>query len=193
MAMPVVPTARRYSVEEVLAWPPDGNRYEVVHGELLVTPPPATPHQLVVTRLVLALGTYLRAPECAGAATVIAGPVGFFHAAEVYVEPDLVVAVPEQITTDWRTMRHLLLAVEVVSPSSARGDRLVKRRAYQEAGVETYWIVDPDRAVVEVWQPGDELAEIVTGDLTWRVAPNTPDLRINLPQLFAQLPGARQE
>lgn len=193
MAMPVVPTARHYTVEEVLAWPPDGNRYEVVHGELLVTPSPASPHQLVMTRLLLRLGTYLESPGRGGTAVVITGPVDFFHGSEVYVQPDLVVAVPEQITMDWRTMRYLRLAVEVVSPSSARGDRLVKRRAYQEAGVETYWIVDPDRAVVEVWHPGDELAEIVTGDLTWRVAPDAPDLRINLPQLFAHLPGARQE
>lgn len=193
MAMPVAPTARRYTVEEVLAWPRDGNRYEVVHGELLVTPPPGTPHQLVVTRLVAALSAYLRAPERAGGAVVMVGPVGFFHDADVYVEPDLVVAVPGELTTDWRTMRHLHLAVEVVSPSSARGDRLVKRRAYQEAGVETYWIVDSDRGVVEVWQPGDELAEIVTGDLTWRVAPDAPELRINLPQLFARLPAPRQE
>ena len=136
-------------MDEVLSWPPDGNRYEVVHGELLVTPAPAWRHQYVVTDLVTALGQYLSEFQVIG--RVFVGPVDFFHGTEVYVQPDLVVARSEEITSDYRTMRHLLLAVEVVSPSSRRGDRLVKRRAYQDAGVETYWVVDPDRGVVEVW------------------------------------------
>ena len=56
MAMPATPTARRYTVEEVYAWPDDGNRYEVVHGELLVTPAPRATHQGVVGQLFLRLG-----------------------------------------------------------------------------------------------------------------------------------------
>ena len=59
MAMPVIPEARRYSVEEVLAFPADGNRYEVVQGELLVTPAPRRWHQIVVVRLHRALSNYL--------------------------------------------------------------------------------------------------------------------------------------
>ena len=59
MAMPVIPESRRYSVAEVLAYPPDGNRYEVVAGELLVTPSPAWRHQLLVSRLMAHLLKYL--------------------------------------------------------------------------------------------------------------------------------------
>ncbi|HEV8355173.1 MAG TPA: hypothetical protein VGQ17_00220 [Gemmatimonadales bacterium] len=58
--MPVVPEARRYSVAEVLDFPPDGNRYEVVAGELLVSPAPRDRHQLIILRLVIALVDHLR-------------------------------------------------------------------------------------------------------------------------------------
>lgn len=191
MAMPVAPPLRpdpshRYTVDEVLSWAPDGNRYEVVDGELLVTPGPAPRHQLVVTALVTELSNYLRSvgvPE-----RVLVGPVDFFHGTAVYVQPDLVVARTEEITNDYRTMRRLRLAVEVISPSSARGDRLVKRRAYQTAGVETYWVVDPDAAVVEVWRPGAEIADIVTRELVWRVTPEVREIRIGLAELFDGLP-----
>src|SRR5688572_17907666 len=57
VAMPDL--ARRYTVAEVLEFPEDGNRYEVVQGELLVTPSPRRDHQLVIGRLVLQLHNYL--------------------------------------------------------------------------------------------------------------------------------------
>ena len=57
MVMPT--TARRYTVEEVLAFPSDGNRYELVHGELLVTPAPGAIHQILVGELFRRLSEYL--------------------------------------------------------------------------------------------------------------------------------------
>lgn len=188
MGMPVAPPfqpdpTHHYTVEEILAWPPDGNRYEVVHGELLVTPGPAQRHQVVLMRVLLALGRYLERIGMQDA--LLPGPVDFFHADDVYVQPDLVVAFIEEMTGDYRDMRRLRLAVEVISPSSARGDRLVKRRAYQEAGVETYWVVDPDTPVVEVWHPGDDVAALATRELVWRISETAPELRIDLGRLFA--------
>jgi Uma2 family endonuclease len=85
-------------------------------------------------------------------------------------------------------VRTLLLAVEVVSPSSARGDRLLKRGLYQRQGVETYWIVDPDAALVEVWHPEDDRPEIVTEVLRWRVTPEADELVLDLGELFRDLP-----
>jgi Uma2 family endonuclease len=178
---------RRWTVEEVLALPADGNRYEVVHGELLVTPSPAPRHQVVIGRIQAALWAYLDRLGVRDA--MPATPVDYFHEHDVYVQPDLVVVVPQELTNDWHTMRHLRLAVEVISPSSARGDRIVKRPAYQAAGVETCWIVDPERAVVEVWRPGDEEPEIAGRELVWRVTPEAPELRLDLTAVFAPLPG----
>jgi len=93
-----------------------------------------------------------------------------------------------EVTTSWTSIRTLLLAVEVVSPSSARGDRLTKRKLYQRQGVATYWIVDPDARLVEVWHPADHRPEIVTDALTWRVSPEAEELVVDLGELFKRLP-----
>lgn len=85
-------------------------------------------------------------------------------------------------------MRTLLLSAGVVSPSSARGDRLIKRRLYQRQRVATSWVVDPDARLVEVWRPDDDRPEIVADILRWRVTPDVEELVIELAALFAGLP-----
>jgi Uma2 family endonuclease len=179
MGMPE--TARRYTAQMVRDLPDDGKRYEVVHGELLVTPSPRYPHQLVLGRLFAWVRAYL---EGLGRAdTVIFSPADISWDDETLVQPDLFVFPPDESSNDWRTIRTLLLAVEVLSPSSARADRVIKRRLYQEQRVETYWVVDIEARVVEVWHPGDERPEIVTGVLRWRV-PGGPELEVELAALF---------
>jgi Uma2 family endonuclease len=183
MAMP--DTARRYTVDDVLAFPDDGNRYELVDGELLVTPAPSMAHQVVVSHLQAALASYLKQrPD----AMVLASPADISWDREKLVQPDLFVIPASEVSKSWKTVRTLLLAVEVVSPSSARGDRLVKRRLYQRQQVATYWIVDPDARLVEVWHPGDERPEIVTDILRWHVAPDSEEVVIPLQELFEKLP-----
>ncbi len=180
MGMPEA--TRRYTVEEVLAFPSDGNRYELVHGELLVTPAPALRHQDVVGELYFQLRTYL---EDRDEVRVFFSPADIRWADDVLVQPDVfVVPASETTAQDWSSIQTLLLAVEVVSPSSARYDRIVKRRLYQEHGVSTYWIVDPDAALVEVWHPDDERPEIVTDLLRWRVGAETQELEIELSEVF---------
>lgn len=176
---------RRWTVEEVYNLPCDGNRYEVVHGELLVTPSPVPMHQLVITRLFIALAEYLK--PIGHHETLFSGPVDFFHGDDVYVVPDMVVATPGEVRDSWRQMKRLKLCVEVLSPSSARGDRLVKRAAYQAAGVETYWMADPDARVVEAWHPGDVTAQLCAEVLRWRYDDHSPELAIDVPALFRPL------
>ena len=183
MGMP--DTARRYTVDDVLAFPDDGNRYELVDGELLVTPAPSMPHQVVVGNLYAALAHYLKPrPD----AIVLASPADISWDHEKLVQPDLFVIPASEVSKSRKTVRTLLLAAEVVSPSSARGDRLVKRRLYQRQQVATYWLVDPDARLVEVWHPGDDRPEIVTDTLRWRVAPDSDGLVIELRELFENLP-----
>jgi Uma2 family endonuclease len=186
MALP--PTARPFTVAEAYALPSDGNRYEVAHGDLLVTPAPGPVHQAVVTGLIALLSRYL---EPLGLRpTLFAGPADIFWGDDVWVQPDLLVAAPEELSTDWRTCRTLRLAVEVLSPASARADRLVKRRIYQENRVATYWVVDAERRVVEAWHPDDDMPELVTEVLRWRVTPGAPECAIALADLWAALPLA---
>ncbi len=184
MGMP--DTARRYTVDEVLAFPNDGNRYELVDGELLVTPAPSFKHQRVVKHLCVQLEQYLQRHP--GVAELIISPADITWDREKLVQPDLFVVPVAEVTGNWTSIRTLLLAVEVVSPSSARGDRLTKRRLYQRQGVATYWVVDPDARLGEVWHPEDTRPEIVTDALRWRVTPDAGELVMDLGELFRGLP-----
>lgn len=184
MGMPQ--TARRYTVEEVLGFPDDGNRYEVVHGELLVTPAPRPRHQMVLQRLLVAIHGYLDAfPE---RAVVLPSPADITWGEEILVQPDLFVVPREQVSNNWDTYKTLLLAVEILSPGTSRADRVVKRRLYQEHAVGAYWIVDPEAQIVEVWHPEDVRPEIVTEVLRWGVAGDAPECEIELSRLFSDLP-----
>jgi Uma2 family endonuclease len=185
MVMP--DTARRYTADEVLAFPADGNRYELAGGELLVTPAPTQKHQRVLARLHMALETYL-APY-ADVGLTFFSPADIIWSPDDYVQPDLFVVPASEVTGNWRDCQTLILAIEVVSPSSARADRFKKRQLYQRRGVTTYWIVDPEAQIVEVWHPQDERPAIVTDVLRWQVTPDAPELAIDLSRLFAHLPG----
>ena len=86
-------------------------------------------------------------------------------------------------------MTRLLLAVEVLSPSTARGDRTVKRQFFQRHHVPEYWIVDNSARLVDRWRPGDERAESVTDVLTWQPVPGIEPLTIDLRELFDEALG----
>ncbi|HWP38353.1 MAG TPA: Uma2 family endonuclease [Gemmatimonadales bacterium] len=179
-------TARRYTVQDVRDFPPDGNRYELVHGELLVTPAPRPEHQIVVVELHDRISPYLAANGGGARLFSVAADISWDD--ETLVQPDLFVVPAAEVSRDWRTYRTLLLAVEVLSPGSSRADRVVKRRRYQEQGVATYWVVDVDARLVEVWHPDDERPEIVPDLLRWRVSPAARELVIDLAEVFSRLP-----
>lgn len=182
MSMPDL--AQRYTAQMVRDLPEDGNRYEVVHGELLVTPAPRHWHQLVLGRLYAWLRAYLDGLGLADA--VLFSPADISWDDETLVQPDLFVMAAGEIALEWSGIKTLLLAAEVLSPSSARADRVIKRRLYQEEQVGTYWVVDIEGGVVEVWHPGDERPEIVTDVLRWRVRPAGPEVAIDLAELFRE-------
>ncbi|MFI7131238.1 Uma2 family endonuclease [Nonomuraea sp. NPDC050153] len=134
-AFPVAP----FTVDDLFKFPDDGNRYELFNGSLVVSPAPTPRHQRVITRLL----TILQAaapPELECLTTVNVSPSN----EDLYI-PDLVV-VPEQVSEAVDLMyapSDLLLAVEVVSPSSKAHDRATKVAAYAEAGIPLYWRVEP--------------------------------------------------
>ena len=184
MGMP--DTARRYTVAEVLEFPSDGNRYELVDGELLVTPSPRFRHQDVLGRLHVLLHEYLRGLPEHGKVLLSPADITWGSNADL-VQPDIFVVAADEVVnrdTAWDSIRTLLLAVEILSPSSTRHDRVTKRRLYQRRGVATYWVVDSDTELVEVWRPEDDRPEIVTDVLQWRVAEEAEELAINLAALF---------
>ncbi|MEV4169072.1 Uma2 family endonuclease [Nonomuraea sp. NPDC049709] len=128
-----------FTVDDLLKIPDDGFRYELFNGSLLVSPAPTPQHQRVITRLLLILQS-AAPPELECLTTV---NVRFSN--EDFYIPDLVV-VPEEVSEGVDLMyspSDLLLAAEVVSPSSKAVDRAAKVQAYADAGIPLYWRIEP--------------------------------------------------
>jgi Uma2 family endonuclease len=163
-----MPLTSHFTAEAVRALPDDGNRYETVHGELLVTPAPDGKHQYVLGNLQAMIHNYLAANGIDGA---LAAPADIsFGLDDILVQPDLFVADLAAFKRGWKwaRIRTLHLAIEVVSPSSAKADRGLKRRLYQAQGVAEYWAVDLDRRQVEVWTPDARFPRVERERLIWR-------------------------
>lgn len=135
---PLLPFGRPLTRADLQALPDDGHRYELVDGVLVVSPSPRHLHQRAVGNL----HVMLRA-ACPPELEVVLAPFAVALADDTEVQPDLLVAPRTQFTP-----RELpgppLLAVEVLSPSTRRFDLLLKRDRLEQAGVPSYWLVDPD-------------------------------------------------
>jgi Uma2 family endonuclease len=131
----------RYTAAEIRRFPDDRLRYEVIRGELFVTPAPGTAHQRAVRELSVRLHAYLAAYRLG---EVLAGPFEVEFARDTAVQPDVIVilAAHQERLTRKRLHGAPALAIEIVSYSSKRTDRLQKRQLYQDEGVSEYWIVD---------------------------------------------------
>lgn len=188
MGMPQSATPTRWTAEMARALPDDGNRYEVVDGELLVTPAPAELHQRAVSLLHVELALYARAH---GFGEALTSPADLELDTYGMVQPDIFVQglVDGRLSRGWNTGAPLLLVVEVLSPGTARADRTTKRRRYQRAGIPEYWIVDLDARVIERWRPGDERPEVLGETLTWLAPGTASPLVIGLAPLFARIHG----
>ena len=177
MAAPIYFTA-----EMVRALPDDGNRYETVRGELLVTPAPRLLHQEVVIRVLEALRSYLRLEPVGHALT---SPADISWGPDTLVQPDVFVVPLEQARTlDWSRIRDLLLVIEVLSPSTARYDRFTKRRLYQEVGTPVYWMVDAEGSQVEVWTPEAAFPQMERHRVTWHPGGARTPFTLHLAELF---------
>ena len=144
-----------WTYEDYLALPDDGNRYEIVEGELLVTPPPTTGHQSISSRLFLAMGVFIAHQKLG----MLYHPPFEIHLSDQTrpVQPDLIFIRAENdplpTTVYFRGIPDLV--VEILSPGSHRNDMTVKYAAYEKAGIPEYWIVDPKSESVWVYALSD--------------------------------------
>lgn len=186
MAMPEL--ARRWTREEVIALPDDGNRYELVDGELLVSPSPRARHQFAVSAFNDRIKAYCRAHRLGA---VLFSPADLDLRSGQLLQPDLfMIATPDgRPFGEWPDAGIPALVVEVLSPSTARFDRVTKRRRYQRSGVAIYWIVDVDARLVEVWRPTDDSPSIIDEQLEWQPDPALPPLQIALGEVFREIWG----
>jgi Uma2 family endonuclease len=183
-----MPATTRWTAEMVRALPDDGNRYEVIDGELFVTPSPALRHQDAVLAMASLIRPYVNAN---GIGHVVVSPADVTFDDGSLVQPDVFVTplVGGRRPREWSEVKTLLLAVEVLSPSTARADRRVKLRLYQRQRVPEYWIVDVDARLIERWRLDDQRPEIVADRLEWQPDPAHPSLVIDLPTCFRDVAG----
>jgi len=141
--MTVMPrTGEEWTVDDLDRIPEDGLQYELLDGLLLVTPAPVRTHQRAVGNLYL----LLRA-ACPPGFEVLLAPFDWRPDRRTSLQPDLLVVRDTDPGTK-NVTKPLALAVEVLSPSTRRKDHVLKRSKYEEAGVESYWLVDPQEPAV---------------------------------------------
>ena len=183
MAMPVVPLPT-FTVDQVRAFPPDGCRYELVNGVLLVTPAPANVHQVVLSRIGSAVTSYLGNDGVA----VAVSPGEIELRPSVHLEPDLLVY-PSRFgpTVDWTEITDWWLAVEVSGRASRIYDRDFKRDAYLALGVLEVWLVDLVDQLVLVSRAGAPKDVPHRDELVWHPPEMPALLTIDLRTIFAGL------
>lgn len=183
MGMPAA--TNDWTVAMLDALPEDGQRYELIDGELLVTPAPGMPHQDVVGELFFRLRAYLEGSEVAKAA-VSPSDVWRGERSRNRVQPDVfVLRRVDGIKPAYPyVMRDLVLAVEVLSPANPLVDYHTKRELYLREGVSEYWVIDPDARIVTRWRGLDEAGETNHLELRWKPDGMADDFVLNLPQFF---------
>jgi len=166
--------------------PDDGHRYEIIEGELFVSPAPTIKHQMVSLNLTMILGAHVRANQLG---RVLTAPCTVRLTPDEPVEPDLffVSRDRERIVGDQAVNGPPDLIVEILSPSGTGRDRVTKFNRYAQVGVAEYWIIDPAEETVEQYalEEGGYVRLAPHADGTWgsRVM---PDLRLTVAQLFVR-------
>ena len=144
------PAQGHWTYEDYLRLPDDGRRYEVIRGVLYVSPSPKYNHQYVISMLFRTVGSFVFDHDLGIVLTapfdVLMGEIA------TPVQPDLIFlrAGREPRAEDPNFQGSPDLVVEVLSPSNRRYDRKIKLEAYQEAGVQEYWLVDPMARTVTI-------------------------------------------
>lgn len=145
-----IPYRVYHTVDDIYALP-EGQRYELIDGNIYNMAAPSRIHQTIVSGLNAKIWDYIKSHN--GDCSVYPAPFAVFINADKfsYVEPDIsVICNPDKLDTkgcngapDW--------IIEVVSPSSRVMDYMIKLVKYMTAGVREYWVVDPDYSSTRVY------------------------------------------
>ena len=143
------PQAVKLTYEDYVTLPDDGRRYEILDGELAVSPSPRTLHQMVLLNLAVALAGWVTREKLG---TVLFAPVDVILDSTTVVVPDLVFvsAARNAIITERAIEGPPDMIVEILSESTERRERGAKKQLYARYGVARYWIVDTDARTIEI-------------------------------------------
>jgi len=160
-AVTTMPASGDWTVDDLDTLPDDGLRYELVDGVLLVSPSPRVLHQLAQAELLFLLRSAVPSHL-----KVLAAPLDITFGRTRLLQPDLVVLDRDQLRGA-KVAGLPLLAVEVLSPSTRATDLTLKRHVFEQAGVASYWLLDPDvpsLTALELVDGAYVEAAVVTGD-----------------------------
>ena len=174
---------RRWTRKDLVRMPHDGNRYEVLDGELFVTPQAEYEHQRIALAFARKLADYCDT----NAIGVVVGP-GAVVWEENELQPDIQV-IPglheSRRGAKWEELPAPLLVVEVLSDSTRRRDFGKKREAYASLAIPTYWTVDIEKRLVIIWDWRTSEPAFATDVLRWTPSAGVPPLEIPLATIFA--------
>jgi Uma2 family endonuclease len=139
----------KLTYEQFRELPEDGKRYELIRGEVHLTPAPTTRHQFIVMNLAKSLSYYL---DTNSSGEIAIAPLDVRLTSDTAVQPDLIFISNAKagIILEEFIAGSPDLVVEVLSPSTAAHDRATKLALYADAGVPEVWVIDPQAKTVEV-------------------------------------------
>ena len=154
-----------YTIADIEALP-EGERAELIDGEMFRMDAPTWTHQSILVKLVLRIGTYIE--QNRGKCRVIPAPFAVYIKKDSrnYVEPDISVICDDEKKSEKGCQGAPDWVIEILSPSSMKMDCERKVKLYRDAGVREYWIVDPEKETVSVYDFGH-------GKITWNAGTYT--------------------
>lgn len=154
-----MPVDIRLTYEDYCLLPNDGKRYEIIDGELFVTPSPNFLHQIVVTSLIYHMSSFLKDQPLG---RVIVAPFDVVFSQFDVVEPDIlyISKARSSVLTEKNVQGSPDLVVEVLSKSTAKIDQTTKLKLYARFAVEEYWIIDPEGPSAEVYRRTKESLDL---------------------------------
>jgi len=188
--MPQLAQHLKWTYSDLLLFPDDGKRHELIDGERTMSPSPFTKHQRISFNLSGILFSFLRQHPIG---KVFTAPMDVVLSDFDVVEPDLLFIASEHasIITDKHIMGVPDLVVEIISAGSRKTDEIIKRRLYEQYGVKEYWIVDPELESVKVYRMQDagfvrvsELSTEGASSESTLATPLLPALDISLSEIF---------
>jgi Uma2 family endonuclease len=166
--------------------PNDRNRYEILDGELSVTPAPATKHQTALGNLYRFLANYVVANQLG---KLFIAPTDLILAPTTVVQPDLIFIGTDRlhVVTERAIEGAPTLVVEILSPTTHQTDRVTKAQVYARYQIPHYWLIDPDQRTLEAYELARDHYNLVASAQDAEVfAPSLfPGLSIQLSDLWA--------
>ncbi len=155
-----IPKEKSYAIEDIYALP-DGERAELIGGQLYAMSPPSRIHQKLVMELSATFRNHIRSQK--GSCEVYPAPFAVFimNDDKNYVEPDISVICDKNKLSDRGCEGAPDFIIELVSPGSRRMDYNTKNSLYANAGVREYWIVDPAKERTTVYRYEEDAAPTI--------------------------------